>query len=151
MNKRNSFPPDILKLSITIPFRERVDVSDLEMYLQSISPHVTVDIGSRSVLSYLLSHLSIGADTTRSKASNRCRAHKHLADQASEASLESIVEELDQSYESEPDGETLATENSTRSSVSDKDDLSFISHSEEFCEIEDVEEWITRNGAQDLR
>ena len=72
-------------------------------------------------------------------------------DEASEASLESVVEELDQSYESESDGETLATEDSTRSLVSDEDYLNFISHSEKICEIKDVEEWVARNGAQNLR
>ena len=35
--------------------------------------------------------------------------------------------------------------------VSEEDDLSFISHSEDFHEIEDVEEWRARNDKQDLR
>ena len=137
-SKRNSFPPDVLKLSITIPFGKRVDVSDLEEYLQSISPRVTVDIGSSSVLSYLSSDLSIGADTMRSKASYRCRAREHLADEASEASLESIVEELDQSYKSEPDGDMLGTDNSTQSSESKASDMIFISHLEVFRVIKDI-------------
>ena len=139
MSERNSFPPDVLKLSITIPFGKRVDVSDLEEYLQSISPRVTVDIGSSSVLSYLSSDSSVRTNTTRLEASySRRRAREHLADEASEASLESIVEELDQSYKSEPDGDMLGTDNSTQSSESKASDMIFISHLEVFRVIKDI-------------
>ena len=79
------------------------------------------------------------------------RARKHLGDEASEASLRAITNKLDQEYESEPDQETLVTDNDMRSSESEEDDLSFISHSEDFHDIEYVEEWRARNDAQELR
>ena len=54
MSQRNSLPPDILKLTITIPFGTSFDVQDLETYLERINPQETLDIGSdlRSVPSY---------------------------------------------------------------------------------------------------
>ena len=58
-----------------------------------------------------------------------------MVDKALEASLAWIVEKLDQPYELEPDRQTLGTNDSTCSSVSEEDDLSFISYSEDFCEI----------------
>ena len=58
---------------------------------------------------------------------------------------------MDQEYGSEPDGETLGTINSTRSSEGEEDNLSFISHSDNFREIVDIVEWRARNDAQELR
>lgn len=49
------------------------------------------------------------------------------------------------------DGETLATEDSTRSLVSEVDNLSFIFHSIDFCDIKDVVDRRACNATQDLR
>ena len=139
MSQRNSLPPDILKLTITIPFGTSFNVQDLETYLEHISPQVTLDIGSdlNSVLSYPSKDLSVGVELTRLKASYQRRARKHLRD---EASLRAIVNKLDQEYGSEPNGETLGTDNSTHSSEGEESDLSFISNLDNFCEIVDVVE-----------
>ena len=66
MSKRNSLPPDILKLTITIPFGARFDIQDLETYLEHVNPRVTLDIGSDlgSELTYPSEDLSVGARTT---------------------------------------------------------------------------------------
>ena len=65
--------------------------------------------------------------------------------------MRAIANELDQEYGSEPDGETLGTINSTRNSEGEEDDLSFISHSDNFLEIVDIVEWRARNDAQEVR
>ena len=153
MSQRNPLPPDILKLTITVPFRISFNVQDLETYLERVSPRVTVDIGSdlSSELSYTSEDLSVGLRTTRSEVSYQRRARKHLREEASEASLRAIADELDREYESEPNGETLGTDDSTRISEGGESDLSFISNSDNFREIVDVENWRARNDAQEIR
>ena len=153
MSQRNSLPPDIIKLTITIPFGARFDVQDLETYLERVSPRVTLDIGSDlgSELTYTSEALSVGARTTRSEASYQRRARGFLLEEASEASLGEVVEELDREVESEPDGETLGTQDSARITQGEEEDLSFISNSDNFREIVNVENWRARNDAQDRR
>ena len=153
MSQRNSLPPDIIKLTIRIPFGARFDVQDLEAYLERVSPRVTLDIGSDlgSELTYTSEDLSVGASTTRSEASYQRRARGFLLEEASEASLGKVVEELDREVESEPDGETLGTQDSARITQGEEEDLSFISNSDNFREIVDVENWRARNDAQDRR
>ena len=153
MSQRNLLPPDILKLTITIPFGLRFDVQDLETYLERVSPRVTLDIGSDLglKLTYTSEDLSVGARTTRSEASYQRRARGFLLEEASEASLGEVVEELDQEVESEPDGETLGTQDSARITQGEESDLSFVSNSDNFCAIVDVENWRTRNDAQGRR
>ena len=63
----------------------------------------TIDVNNNNPLSC----------STNSERSYQHRARGHLNEEASVASLTSIVDELDQSRESEPDGETLGTEDST--------------------------------------
>ena len=153
MSQRNPLPPDILKLTITIPFGVSFNVHHLETYLERVSPRVTLDIGSdlSSELSYTSEDLSVGARTTRSEASYQRRARNFLLEEASEASLGEVVNELDQEIESEPDGETLGTHDSTRIDQGKESDLSFISNSDNFREIVAVENWRERNDAQELR
>ena len=153
MSQRNPLPPDILKLTITIPFGTSFNIQHLETYLERVSPRVTLDIGSDlgSELSYSSEDLSVGARTTRSEASYQRRVRAFLLEEASEASLGEVADELDQEIESEPDGETVGTRDSTRISEGEESDLSFISNSDNFCEIVDVENWRERNDAQELR
>ena len=153
MSQRNSLPPDILKLTIKIPFGVRFDVQDLEEYLERVSPRVTLDIGSElgSELTYTSEDLSVEVSTTRSEASYQRRARGFLLEEASEASLGEVVEELDREVESEPDGETLGTQDSARITQGEEEDLSFISNSDNFREIVNVENWRARNDAQDRR
>ena len=153
MSQRNSLPPSILKLTIKIPFGARFEVQDLATYLERVSPRVTLDIGSdlESELTYTSEDLSVGASTTRSEASYQRRARGFLLEEASEASLGEVVEELDREVESEPDGETLGSQDSARITQDEEDDLSFISYSDNFREIVDVENWRARNDAQDRR
>ena len=153
MSQRNSLPPDIFKLTIKVPFGVRFDVQDLEEYLQRVSPRVTLDIGSDlgSELTYTSDDLSVGASTTRSEASYHRRAREFLLEEASEASLGEVVEELDQEVQSEPDGETLGTRDSVGIAQDEESDLSFVSNSDNFREIVDVESWRARNDAQDRR
>ena len=153
MSQRNPLPPDILKLTITIPFGTSFNIQDLEKYLERVSPRVTLDIGSDlgSELTYPSEDLSVGVRTTRLDAIYQRRARAFLLEEASEASLGEVVDELDQEIESEPDGETLGTQDSTRISQGEESDLSFISNSNNFREIVDVENWRERNDAQELR
>ena len=153
MSQRNSLPPDIFKLTIKVPFGVRFEVQDLEEYLKRVSSRVTLDIGSDlgSELTYTSEELSVGASTTRSEASYQRRARAFLLEEASEASLGEVVEELDQEIESEPDGETLGTQDSVGIDQDEDSDLSFVSNSNNFREIVDVESWRARNDAQDRR
>ena len=153
MSQRNSLPPDILKLTIKIPFGVRFDVQDLAEYLERVSPRVTIDIESElgSDLTYTSEDLSVEVSTTRSEASYQRRARGFLLEEASEASLGEVVEELDREVESEPDGETLGTQDSARITQGEEEDLSFISNSDNFREIVNVENWRARNDAQDRR
>lgn len=153
MSQRNSLPPVILKLTITIPFGARFDIQDLETYLERVNPRVTLDIGSDlgSELTYPSEDLSVGARTTRPEASYQRRARGFLLEEVSEASLGEVVEELGREVESEPDVETLGTQDSTRIAQDEESDLSFVSNSYNFREIVDVENWPARNDAQELR
>ena len=128
MSQRNSLPPDIIKLTIRIPFGARFDVGDLEAYLEYIGS----DLGLE--LTYTSEDLSVGARTTRSEASYQRRAREFLLKEASEASLGEVVDKLDQEVKSEPDGETLGTQDSTRIAQGEESDLSFVSNSDNFCE-----------------
>ena len=153
MSQRNSLPPDILKLTITVPFGVSFNIRHLEKYLERVSPRVTLDISSEvsSELSYSSEELSVGARSTRSEVSYQRRARGFLLEEASEASYGEVVNKLDQEVESEPDGETLGTHDSTRIDPSDESDLSFISNSDNFCEIVAVGNWRERNDAQEIR
>ena len=153
MSQRNPLPPDILKLTITIPFGASFDIRDLETYLERVNPQVTLDIGSDldSELSYPSEVLSVGASATRSEASYQRRARSFLLEEASEASLREVTRELDQEVESEPDGETLGTQDSTRFDEDEESDLSIVSDSDNFREIFAVENWRERNDAQEVR
>ena len=114
MSKNNTFAPDHLRVVITVPFGETINVFDLNQYLKSISPQATLDVENSSYATSVLFRssrsLSFGEDTTSSQESNLRRAYEHVENEALEASLALIVEELDQPYKSEPDRETLGTE-----------------------------------------
>ena len=102
-------------------------------------------------MSYSSEELSVGASVTRSEASYQRRARDFLLEEASEASLREVTRELDQEVESEPDGETLGTHDSTRIDEDEESDLSIVSDSDNFREIVAVENWRERNDAQEVR
>ena len=147
------------KFEITVPFGETVGIDGLLAYVKAANPRAVVEIDESSyeycsdLNSDLSSELSSydGDETTNSERNYQRRARGHLEEEASVASLTSIVDELDQSHESEPDGETLGTEDSTRSSDSSAgDDLSFISQTENDLSNVDLE-WKAQNDLQDLK
>ena len=159
MSKVNSSEAQRLRVEILVPIGETVPVRSLSEWLRRTSPRASLVVEELSFPSFFassesssgsVSSTSISVGSTSSEENYQRRARAHVDNEATEASVTSLLAEVDIN-ESEPDGETIGSNDSTRSPDSGTDDLSFISHSESFRDIQNVREWIARNDEQDRK
>ena len=153
-----------IKIEFVVPESAAVGLTDLEELLRKLTDDLKLE--DNSYLSEVISkssrknprssetaleydtraphiHNQVSEELTDS---SRYRGYYGPCDQNSVVSDASGISDL-----SESDGETLGSEDSTRSSDSDSEDLSFISYSESVFESPVIKNFVRQNDQQELK